>query len=149
MATRFYPNGTISQRYLVKLGKMNGLFQNYKENGIISKEYEVIDDSIKNGSYTEYHSNGIKSYQTTYLLGKPEGMEYYFNSSGDTTEYGMFSHDKYKFPYKKWLKKGEVLFGNYSNKEETMVKWQWFSSTGAELKTKTSFSPKHDFALPE
>lgn len=148
MVTRFYPNGVISQRYLVKKGKMDGLFQNYKENGIISKEYQVI-DTLKNGPYTEYHPNGVKAYQTTYFLGKRQGMEYYFNLSGDTTEYGIYWDGKYKFPYKKWLKNGTVLVGNYTNKNETKVKWRWISDTGVELKTKTVYSKKHEFPIPE
>jgi antitoxin component YwqK of YwqJK toxin-antitoxin module len=148
MVTRFYPNGSISQRYLVKDGKMDGLFQNYKENGIISKEYQVI-DTIKNGSYTEYHENGVKSYQTTYLLGKRQGMEYYFNLSGDTIEYGMFWDGKYKFPYKKWLTNGIALVGNYINEQETKVKWEWVDSSGAVLKTKNVYSQKHEFHIPE
>jgi len=149
MVTRFYSNGVISQRYLVKNGKMNGIFQNYKDDGIISKEYEVIDDTIKNGIYTEYHSNGVRSYQTTYILGEHHGMEYYFNLSGDTTEYVMYRDGENKFPYKKWLKGGVFLIGNYSNKQETKAKWLWINKTGIILKTKDVYNPKHEFPLPE
>jgi antitoxin component YwqK of YwqJK toxin-antitoxin module len=149
MVIRFYPTGVMSQRYFVKNGEMTGLFQNYKKDGIISKEYEVSGDSIKNGSYTEYHSNGVKSYQTTYAFGKHQGMEYYFDLSGDTTEYGLFMDGHYKFPYKKWLKNGMVLIGNYSNPQETQVIWLWIDKSGRKVKTKTVYSAKHEFSIPK
>jgi antitoxin component YwqK of YwqJK toxin-antitoxin module len=148
LVTRFYPNGNISQRYVVKNGKMDGLFQNYTENGIISKEYQVI-DSLKNGIYTQYHSNGIRAYQTFYLMGKHQGMEYYFDSSGDTTECGLYWDGKYKFPYKKWLKNGIILTANYSNRQETEVKWRWIANKGIVVKTKTVYSSKHEFPIPD
>jgi antitoxin component YwqK of YwqJK toxin-antitoxin module len=91
--TRFYENGKISQRYAVKNGRVNGVFENYNSSGIISKEYQEI-DTLKNGIYNEYFNNGIKSYQAYYINGQKSGMEYYFNETGDTIEYGLIEDNQ-------------------------------------------------------
>jgi antitoxin component YwqK of YwqJK toxin-antitoxin module len=145
--TRYYANGNIAQQYFVKNSKTEGLFKNYNDSGKIWEEFEVI-DTIKNGVFTAYYDNGKKSYQTYYVMGKHTGMEYHFKKSGDTLDYGLYQDDKYRFPYKLWLKNGNTLVGNYFNKSETEVKWDWYDSSGRKVKTQIGHSFKGHFSVP-
>ena len=51
---RYNENGSISQQFTVAGGSLNGLSRHYNGNGVLVKEYYLINDSIKDGDYKEY-----------------------------------------------------------------------------------------------
>ena len=55
---RYNENGTLSQRFCVKSGSFNGVSKHYNSNGVLVKEYYLIDDCIKDGEYKEFYENG-------------------------------------------------------------------------------------------
>jgi len=89
IATRFYENGKIAERFVIKNANRNGLSQHYSPKGILVKEYSITNDSIKNGVYKEFHPNGKVSIMDTYKNDTLVGFEYIFNENGDTLRYNQ------------------------------------------------------------
>jgi antitoxin component YwqK of YwqJK toxin-antitoxin module len=149
IVVRYYENGNISQRYIVKNNAHNGLTQQYASNGKISKEYELINDTIKNGIYHEFYDNGKIAFECNYKNDTIAGYGFYFNENGDTIKYYNHFDGMLSFPYKKWLDNGQILYGDYTDKLENSVTWIWLDKSGKEIKREIANSKKEGFIIPE
>ncbi len=149
IAIRFYKNGKISERFVIKNAERNGLSQHYDTHGILVKEYSLIHDSVKNGIYTEFYSDGKVFLKDTYKNGIPVGFEYIFSEKGDTLKYSAFYEGSESFPIKKWLGNGTVLEGDFLDKEGNAVIWKWYNHNGKEIKRKISYPIKGQYISPE
>ncbi len=146
---RYFENGKISQRYIVKNNIFNGLSQHYLRNGMLVKEYELKNGMTKNGFYREFHDNGKVSFSCIYQNDTIVGFGYYFNKNGDTMKYHNHYDGIISFPYKKWLDNGNILYGDYTENSENSVLWQWFDQNGKQLKSKIANSKVEGFVAPE
>jgi antitoxin component YwqK of YwqJK toxin-antitoxin module len=84
---RYSENGKLSQRFTVRAGHFNGLSQQFDQKGLLAKEYELVDDSIKNGVYREFYDNGKILRSATLHMDTLVGYEYIFKENGDTLKY--------------------------------------------------------------
>ena len=109
---RYNENGTLSQRFVIAHGAFNGLSKHYDNNGILVKEYELLNDSIKDGSYKEFYKNGKPYFTTTFKNNIPAGFPCIFDSNGDSLEFFNFDKGVLHFPYKRWLENGQILVGS-------------------------------------
>ena len=146
---RYNENGSISQQFIVAGGSLNGLSRHYNGNGVLVKEYYLINDSIKEGDYKEYFENGRILRQATYHMDTLVGTEYIFKENGDTAKYYSHYRGNPDLPYKKWLDNGNILLGNYSPKTSKYVVWKWYDKSGKELRTKIVHPSKNGFVTPE
>src|ERR1700722_12613428 len=131
---RYYENGKISQRYIVKDGKLNGLTQQYNDRGILVKQYYLIDDSIKNGEYEEFYENGNVACKATYSMGKPAGTEYFFKENGDTGKYYQNYPWGKGYPAKEFHDDSTSLQVDYFGPKRTAALWKWFDKNGKLVK---------------
>jgi antitoxin component YwqK of YwqJK toxin-antitoxin module len=146
--TCFYENGKISGRFIVKNGDVNGLTQHYNENGVLVKEYFVINDSIKNGEYNEFYPDGKLLRKATYSNDTLVGTEYIFKENGDTLKYNDYHNGRSSFPFKKWLDNGNVLEGNYLDGKHKAVLWRWYDKNGKEIRRKIAYPIKGAYVHP-
>jgi len=146
---RYYENGAIAARFEVKHGMIEGLAKVYNTQGILLKEYHLINDSIKNGEYKEFYPNGEILVKANYQDNALNGMMYYFKQNGDTSKYYNNKKGEKDMPYKKWLNNGIILSGNYVDKSETAVTWKWYSPDGKLIKKETRTVKNGEFVAPE
>jgi antitoxin component YwqK of YwqJK toxin-antitoxin module len=146
--TIYYENGKLAEIYNLRGGKYNGLSRHYDLNGILVKEYYLTNDSIKNGMYRENDRNGKLDFSGFYANDTLTGYSYYFNPNGDTIKYHYNENGQPSPPYKKWLKDGRILTGNYTSKEKNRVVWNWYKN-GVKVKTKIIIPGKEYIVVPE
>ena len=144
--TIFYDNGKVAERFIMQNGEYNGISQHYDHNGILVKEYSLV-NNIKNGPYKEYDDSGNLAFYGTFKNDTLIGNCYFFNS-GDTVKYYYNENGMISFPYKKWLNHETTLVGNYASKEKKSVLWTWYKN-GAKIKSKLVISRGGDFTIPE
>lgn len=133
---RFNKNGTLSQRYTVKNGHFNGLSKHFDANGILIKEYYLKNDSIKDGEYKEFWSNGKVSFATNFKNDTIADFQCFFNENGDTIKYHRVHNGLISFPYKEWLPDGRTLIGNHEENPRPIIIWKWFDKNGKEIRSK-------------
>jgi len=147
--TQFYENGKISGQFSIKNGIIDGRSKHFNIDGILIKEY-FEKDSVKQGDYKEFYNNGKVSFQATFLNDVPVGYEYFFDENGDTVKYfAVNKNGESSLPYKKWLKNGEILQGDFADSTKNNVTWVWFSRDGKELRRKTERSTNKMFVVHE
>jgi antitoxin component YwqK of YwqJK toxin-antitoxin module len=146
---RYYENGKISQRYVVKDGKLNGLAQQYNNRGILVKQYYLIDDSIKNGEYEEFYENGNVACKATYSMGKPVGTEYFFKENGDTGKYYQNYPWGKGYPAKEFHDDGTSLQVDYFGPKRTAALWKWFDKNGKLVRQKLAYPVNGVYIKPQ
>jgi antitoxin component YwqK of YwqJK toxin-antitoxin module len=143
---RYSENGKLSQRFTVRAGHFNGLSQQFDQKGLLAKEYELVDDSIKNGVYREFYDNGKILRSATLHMDTLVGYEYIFKENGDTLKYYSHYQGQMDFPYKIWLEDGGTAYGVRLKGE--MVLWTWYDKNGNILKRQTATPSKSGYVLP-
>lgn len=146
---RYDENGHMIAQFEVKKGIIQGLAKMFNVNGVLLKEYYLIQDSIKDGSYTEFYPNGAISVKATFKNGLLDGMMYYFEENGDTSKYYNRNKGDIAMPYKKWLNNGSTLYGHYADKSEKVVIWEWYNKEGKIIKKERRYLKNGGFIAPE
>ncbi len=144
---RFYENGVLSERFSVKEGECNGLSQHFGWKGQLAKEYYLVDDSIKNGSYREFYDDGKILRSATYHMDTLVGYEYIFKENGDTVKYYSHYNGQMDFPYKIWLGDGgSTAYGTHLNGDTVL--WTWYDQKGNIIKKQTAVPSKSGYVVP-
>ena len=149
MTKRYYKNGLLQAELPVKKGVFEGLAKVFNENGILIKQYFLIQDSIRTGPYTEFYTNGTISVKAAYKNGLLDGMMYYFDEKGDTLKCYNTNKGEMVMPYKKWLDNGTILCGDYENDRGKTVIWKWYNKEGKLIKKERRELKGGGFAAPE
>jgi antitoxin component YwqK of YwqJK toxin-antitoxin module len=136
---RYYEDGKVSQRYIEKNGTFNGMTQQYTEQGILAKEYNLIGDSIKNGEYKEFYDNGNVSRKAAYRMDTLVGTDYFFKENGDTAKYYQHYPWGKGFPGKEFHDDGTTVQVHYVGGKSKAVVWQWFDKNGKLVKRKIEY----------
>lgn len=146
----FYNNGSVSEKFKIRHGYVSGMTEFYNEKGLLVKEYYVTKDTIKNGLYKEFNGNGKVVYETTYRNDTLSDFEYYFDDNGDTLKYNAVTKEGGgTFPYKRWLKNGEILQGIFVDSSGKIAEWKWIDKNGKVLKRKLQHSVNKIFISPK
>jgi hypothetical protein len=86
----------------------NGLFQEWHENGRKSREVTFVDGKM-HGTYQEWHENGQKQAEGTYVEGKVHGTYQEWHENGQKGEEMTYVEGKLHGPYLEWNEKGEKV----------------------------------------
>jgi antitoxin component YwqK of YwqJK toxin-antitoxin module len=146
---RYNENGTISQRFTVKNGTLNGYSQHYSNSGVLVKAYYVTNNSIKNGEYEEFFENGKTMLKATYHLDTLVDNEYFFKENGDTLRYFQVQNGHVWFPYTEWLENGNMLNGKFVDDKEKALLWTWYDSNRKEIRRKIEYPKNGVFVKPK
>jgi len=146
--TRYYDNGKISGRYEIHGHQINGLARQFTRSGVLAKEYELINDTVKNGIYKEYHDSGIRAFEGHFKMDTLVGHCYFFDEKGDSLKSYNNDNGVIALPYKKWLSDKRSLEGNYSKDNKTVI-WIWYDKDGRILKRKINGINKPYIEIPE
>lgn len=146
--TRYNQNGTLSQQFFVKNGLFNGPCYQYGSNGVLIKEYNLIEDSVKDGLYEEFYDNGKVSLKFNYTKNVLNGIAYFFDTTGDTIKYYYFKNNLLSYPYKRWLKDGQTIIGEFEDSVRKRVVWKWYDKNGEVLKQQKGFGIKEGYYIP-
>jgi hypothetical protein len=77
------------------------------------------------------------------------GPNYYFRENGDTVKYIGVWKGQESMPYKKWLKNGNILEGDYTDSTGKVVLWKWVDPKGKEIKRWIQYPKNKMFICPE
>lgn len=146
--TEYNENGKLSQIFSVFNGHVGGLYSSYNASGVLIKQYNLKNDSIKDGNYSEFYDNGVLSMKATYKNDSMVGVTYYFKENGDTLKYYQNYKGEIDLPYKKWLDNGQILICKYTDSTQKRICLQWYNKNGKELKRKIVATPKSGLVIP-
>src|SRR6478736_2941582 len=101
---KFYTNGQLKEKGILRNGRRDGKWTYYSENGSLLREI-LYTDGIENGSWIMWHDNGNTYIQQNKKNGVSDGLwkEYYEN--GSIKEIGNYELGEY-FPMDFWDEDG-------------------------------------------
>lgn len=92
--TRFYDTGTDTLQTVVYInGKMNGLLKLYFQNGLTYSEGEMKDDK-REGEWKWYTEDGSLESSVTFVNGKKEGTQYFWDTEGNVMKEEIYKDDE-------------------------------------------------------
>ncbi len=143
--TRYDTLGRKYEDFENRNGVENGIVNIYDSLGKLTVKYEMRNGK-RDGFTFNYHENGVISAQGSYKEGIETGLLYYFDEKGDSLLYYNYEKGEKSFPYKKWLKNGNILLGNYYKNDAL---WIWFDKSGKEIKRVIKLKGSSGFIVPE
>jgi len=143
------------QRHMIEIDTTKKLwnYYTYYPNGKL-KEHTYIhitgDDSgfLYDGPDTAWFDNGNPIYKVKFKNDTLIGIAYTFSKNGDSLKYVTYRKGDIGFPYKQWLENGLILYGNYIDKSEKEVLWQWFDKSAKEIKREIQKKDNHSQFIP-
>lgn len=90
----FYINGTLKEKKRVQNGKLVGLYEKYREDGLLKKRFFSLMNGNLEGVYEEFYDNGLIKERTDYKNGKKEGFQKFYYKNNQVKEIRLFLRDR-------------------------------------------------------